>query len=313
MKNNTVVVACDKNYFWGTFLLVSSMRKFGMDEPVLVFQPDFPQEMKDCLARFGDISFVDAPTSFRNMTTRKGEAMLCADTDYITWVDCDGFFYGNCSDLLIEKDPDAIHLRLRSLEEMSQKTANNPFYASSDIPGKIAPHVLEVWQRDVGELTEPRLERCASACIFSLHKKHRNFIERWQEQMDRILPNKNTGVVFNDSVPYFQLDESVLNSLLFFMKDAPIATPEFKLNKDHNHIFYHMVLHPKPWQWWNPSSLRYYDRIMEIIQWAIDNGYATLPLPLAFNPKFSWLHRHTGWWSYVMRAKRKILRKLKSK
>ena len=131
--------------------------------------------------------------------------------------------------------------------------------------------------------------------------------------MDRVLPNKNTGVVFNDSVPYFQLDESVLNSLLFFMKNAPVATPNFKLDKDPSHFFYHMVLYPKPWQWWNPSSLRYYDRIMEIIQWSIDKGYATLPLPLAFNPNYSWLHRHTGWWSYAMRAKRKILRKLKSK
>ena len=196
---------------------------------------------------------------------------------------------------------------------MSRISSNNPFYTSSDTPGKISQHVLDVWQKDVGELTEPRLQSCATSCFFSLHKKHRDFIERWQEQMDRILPNKNTGVVLNDSVPYFQLDESVLNSLLFFMKDAPIASPEFKLDKDRNHIFHHMVLHPKPWQWWNSSSLRAYDRIMEIIKWAIDNGYTTLPLPLAFNPKYSWLHKHTGWWSYIIRAKRKLVNKLKSK
>ncbi|MBR6058111.1 MAG: hypothetical protein IKP58_08100 [Victivallales bacterium] len=311
MKNNTVVVACDKNYFWGTFLLVASMRKFGMDEPVLVFQSNFSQEMKDCLSRFGDIRFVDAPPSVRNMAARKGEAMLCATTDYITWVDCDGFFYGNCSDLLIEQNPDTIHARLRSPEEMMQPSSNKQFHTVDDIPETIPKHVLETWKKDVGDLSEPAIKTTITSCFFSLHKKHRDFIERWQEQMNRVLPDKNSEVTWNESIPYYQFDESVLNSLLCFMRNAPVVAPVFKLDKDRNHIFHHMVLHPKPWQWWNPSSLRAYDRIMEIIRWAIENGYATLPLPLAFNPQYSWLHRHTGWWSYIMRAKKKLLRKLK--
>ena len=312
MKNNTVIVACDKNYFWGTFLLVASMRKFEMDEPVLVFQTDFLKEMKNCLAHFGNVNFVDAPSSVRNMAARKGEAMLCATTDYITWVDCDGFFYGNCSDLLIEQDSNAIHARLRSVEEMQRPNAKNNLYNISEHPGTIPKHVLEVWQKDVNELQEPAIKTTVSSCFFSLNKKHRDFIEKWQKQMDLILPNQNAQVVWDESIAYYQFDESVLNSLLCFMQNAPIITPVFKLDKDRNHIFHHMGFHPKPWQWWSPLSLRVYDRIMEIIKWASDNGYATLPLPLAFNPKYSWLHKHTGWWSYFMRAKRKILRKLKS-
>ena len=36
MKNNTVVTIGDINYLWGIFLLVASIRKSGMDEPILV-------------------------------------------------------------------------------------------------------------------------------------------------------------------------------------------------------------------------------------------------------------------------------------
>ena len=36
MKNNTIVTAGDRNYLWGLFLLIASLRKNGMDEPVMI-------------------------------------------------------------------------------------------------------------------------------------------------------------------------------------------------------------------------------------------------------------------------------------
>ena len=34
--DNTICTAGDHNYLWGLFLLIASMRRFGMDEPVIV-------------------------------------------------------------------------------------------------------------------------------------------------------------------------------------------------------------------------------------------------------------------------------------
>jgi len=36
MKNNTIVAASDMNYRWGVWLLIASIRKAGMDEPILI-------------------------------------------------------------------------------------------------------------------------------------------------------------------------------------------------------------------------------------------------------------------------------------
>ena len=55
MKNNTVVTVGDINYFWGIFLLIASMRKNGMDEPVLVGAYRFTPEAAAMLEQFGDV------------------------------------------------------------------------------------------------------------------------------------------------------------------------------------------------------------------------------------------------------------------
>ena len=36
MKNNTIITAGDRNYLWGIFLMIASLRRNGMDEPVIV-------------------------------------------------------------------------------------------------------------------------------------------------------------------------------------------------------------------------------------------------------------------------------------
>ena len=56
MKNNTVVTAGDRNYLWGLFLLIASMRKTGMDEPVVVGAYDFTPEAEAILTQLGDVT-----------------------------------------------------------------------------------------------------------------------------------------------------------------------------------------------------------------------------------------------------------------
>lgn len=99
------------NYFWGVFLMIASMRCYGMREPVIVLGTGYTPEAGRLLSQFGDVTVHEASPSSRSLTCRKPEALLLAETDYATWVDCDGFFSGNCSALLTPPDQD--HIRIR--------------------------------------------------------------------------------------------------------------------------------------------------------------------------------------------------------
>ena len=175
--SNTVVAASDMNYFWGVFLMIASMRCYGMREPVIVLGTGYTPEAGRLLSQFGDVTVHEASPSSRSLTCRKPEALLLAETDYATWVDCDGFFSGNCSALLTPPDQDHIRIRRRSLRE------NLNVYP--DAGGRIPDDVLDVWRRDVGERAEARLDTCCSACFMSVPGKHRKFLERWRDQMPR--------------------------------------------------------------------------------------------------------------------------------
>ena len=121
MKNNTVITAGDMNYVWGIAMLVASMRKSGMDEPVIVGGKNLSKDAVEMLERLGGVRVIPVDTA-RSLTCMKPEIMLAADTDYITWVDGDGFFTGNCSSRLIPERPDEIHIRKRT----SRKSAGVP-------------------------------------------------------------------------------------------------------------------------------------------------------------------------------------------
>ncbi|MDD3887084.1 MAG: hypothetical protein PHI35_09445 [Victivallaceae bacterium] len=310
MKNNTVVMACDQNYFWGAYLLIASMRRNGMDNPALVLESGFTPEMKHNLLAFGDVRLEPAPMSKRNMTCRKPEAMLMADTDFITWADCDGFFVGNCSDKLSFTDPDMIHVRLRSEYDNGDIYKRAGLYEPGELFGVIPHKVLETWKRDVGGRTEPAHATCASACYVSVHKSHRPFLERWRDQMIKVLPDRDKGVFDPAGGAYFQTDESVLNSLLCFLEDAP-KTGEFMLNKSRKSIYYHVVMTPKPWQWWSPYSMRYYDDVMELMRWCLSQGLVEIALPWTLDPPKRLFHKLGTPWSYAIRTRVKLRRMMK--
>ena len=96
MKNNTIVTAGDRNYLWGIFLMIASLRRNGMDEPVIVATQNFDSEAASVLNALEDVSLFPLDGFSRSLTCCKAMAMLRAETEYITWVDSDGFFSGNC-------------------------------------------------------------------------------------------------------------------------------------------------------------------------------------------------------------------------
>lgn len=267
---NTIVVAMDHNYIWGAYMMIASLRYNHMPEPVIVLGFGLTAADHQALLALNNVRIVDGESSPRNLTCSKPDAMALADTDYITWVDCDSFFIGNCSDRLLWPDHDMIHIRLR------QETENAAVFRHLGGQGKTPPTILDAWRRDVGERNEARLSTCCSACLMSLHRKHLPFVRRWSEQIAKVLPEGNVGVVDRRSFAYFQTDESVLNSLLCFAEEAPTVSPYYKLDKDPAALFVHFISRPKPWECWTPRPFRYFRQYTAVLDWALAQK---LPLP----------------------------------
>ena len=264
--DNTVVTASDMNYFWGVLMLVASMRCHDMHEPVIVCGVEYSSEAKDILQQFPDVRIVDVPRGRLSLTCQKPNAMLLAETKFVTWADCDAFFHGNCSKLLTPQDENLIHIRRRSLTE------NKMVYPQSPT-GAIPDEILDIWQTDVGERTEARFNTCCSACFMSLATRQRPFLERWRDQMTQVLPKGDIGVVDRRSKAYFQTDESVLNSLLCFLKEAPEVTADYQLNKNQEALFIHFVAHPKPWHGWSAYGFPHFDRYVAVAEYLLDNRF----------------------------------------
>lgn len=280
MKNNTVVTAGDINYLWGIFLLIASMRKNGMDEPVLVGAYRFTPEAAAMLEQLGNVRIHHLDSTSRSLTCIKPAIMLLADTEYITWVDSDSFFTGNCSARLIPEHPGEIHIRKRSEQENPQAFRN---YTCGEDGHTIPATILDAWRSDVGERETPRNLQSCSACFLSVHKSARHFLKRWDEQMMKLLPAGNVGVVDRSLKFYHQLDESVLNSLLCFADCAPETAKTYRLDKDINERYVHFIGSPKPWRGWTPYSIRHFKRYTDVVNYALAAGFirpADVPFPL---------------------------------
>lgn len=287
MKNNTVVTACDGAYAWGVWLLVSSMRQHGMDEPVLVGTYDWPQQWLEDIQRLPGVSTIALPIEDkRSLTCSKPVIMLKADNEFVTWVDCDAIFSGNCSDRIITQKGQ-IYVRTRSVAEMRNlyRHERSPGDPEDGIPGKI----LEVWRRDVGEREQPLRQRSSPAGLISLHCSQLGFIEKWRQQMQKVLPDFLPDVVNKDSVGYLQTDESVLNSLLCFAHDAPPVAENYSADLDWDSCYMHYSFGPKPWQMWNLYSIRFFDKTLDAVEFGIKSGWlprAKLPYTLKRKNKF---------------------------
>ncbi len=292
MKNNSVVTASDRNYIWGVFLLIASMRKNGMDEPVVVLGQNYLPEDYELLQQFSDVKVFEAKPTKRSLVCSKAEAMLHADTEFATWVDCDGFFSGNVSKLLPPPSPEIIHIRKRSPEE-NAIAFNKHRYGES---GKTIPkQILEEWKKDIDNANETSaLEQCCSDCFLSINMaEKRDFIEAWDAQMKKVLPEGNVGVVNNALNWYHQVDESVINSLLCFRPNAPKVIDSYQMDKDRNALYVHFVCHPKPWVSWTAFSFHHYEAYCDVVDFILENNLK-LPggkLPLALQRKHKCLNR----------------------
>lgn len=312
MNNNTIVAASDMNYAWGVWLLIASIRKAGMDEPILIGTYNWSQEWIEDICKFPGVKTVAlSGVDKRSVTCQKPEIMLKADNDFITWVDCDGIFTGNCSDRLSGGENE-IYIRSRVASEVVELYRRER--SEGDNLEEIPPAVLDIWHRDVGELDEPRRKRSCSAGIISIHKSRLDFIRKWREQMMKVLPLR-VDVVDKGNIGYFQTDDSVLNSLLLFAADAPQITTEYKADDLKGPHYIHFAFNPKPWIMWNKTAWRHYSLVQDIAEWAEAAGYQPRESrPYTLNRKMRWLSRALMPWARsfarAKNLKKRIVKKL---
>ena len=180
--DNTICTAGDHNYLWGLFLLIASMRRFGMDEPVIVGTKGFTDRDRRVLEQFGGVRLVSLDHADHSLTCHKAEVMLAAESGYVTWADSDAMFKGNCSNLLLPPDVAQIRVRRRCAAEMP-----GAFPKGYDLR-----RILPAWRKDVAAaagldaaalpgVTERFVAsfRSCSACYLSLARSQERFLLVW--------------------------------------------------------------------------------------------------------------------------------------
>ncbi|OQC16123.1 MAG: hypothetical protein BWX73_00965 [Lentisphaerae bacterium ADurb.Bin082] len=312
MPKNTVVTACDRNYAWGVWLLAVSMRQHGMTEPLLVGTYDWPQEWLDDIQRIPGVNTIPLPTEDKRcVTCSKPIIMLAAETEFMTWVDCDGIFVGNCSARIIGEEG-SLYLRPRVPSEVRELYHRER--KPGDPPETIPPGILSIWQRDVGERQDSARQTSCSAALISAHRSQRPFLEKWRQQILKVLPT-DVGVVNHDSLAYFQTDESVLNSLLCFAADAPPVTEKYRADKlDTGEYYIHFAYNPKPWQMWTKYALRFYAQTLDTVEYGVEaNWLPQAKLPYTLQRRYQGLCRLLAPFAANVARAKKLRRKISSR
>lgn len=111
--STTVVTAGDRAFAWGALILVASMRRNGMNHPVIVGMTGWTDDMKSKVQSLGGVTLKELPPSRQCVTCQKPMLMDLdeIETDWVCWADSDGAFVGDCSEWLVGDNEDEIVIR----------------------------------------------------------------------------------------------------------------------------------------------------------------------------------------------------------
>jgi hypothetical protein len=273
---NTIVTACDARYLWGALLLALSMRKAGSRLPIHVLHGDLQQSQIEMLEQLPDLRCLPAKSPYAMF--QKPEALLSADTSWVTWMDCDVLWSGDLTPLLVGDSP-GIQVRVRGSEENAD--AFSPF--STMVSGAIPSHVLDRWRNDVGERSRPRFDCMAVSNAIALHRDYRWLPVRWHELMQRVSERPNK-LVDRANTGYRITDEAALTALLLFCREEVPVLP-YRLDQDPDNLLIHFAGTPKPWAGWQLRYMKHYETASEVVRWAVGCGFLLPPIPDALRPE----------------------------
>ena len=133
MPAATVVTAGDRAFAWGALILVASMRRNGMNHPVIVGMTGWTDDMKSRVRSLGGVTLKELPPSRQCVTCQKPMLMNLdeIETEWVCWADSDGAFVGDCSEWLSGGDPDEIVIRNSASSTTPTTSRRNVFPRST--------------------------------------------------------------------------------------------------------------------------------------------------------------------------------------
>ncbi|MBV9464092.1 MAG: hypothetical protein JO317_07690 [Verrucomicrobiae bacterium] len=282
----TVVTITDQNFVIAVFLLVLSLKFHRVGCRTVVYGIGLTETQKDYFRQFPGVEVIEAARNNpRNPCTRKAEAVLAADNGeckYFSLLDGDCIATGDITPYLSPAGS-GFFARIKSPSEDASVFRTR--YSISDTPGTIPSAILAAWRRDVGERSAPAIRNTVCGGNFTVHRDHLWFMQRWHDQMMKVIPPRNSGAHDFRSPAYFQVDESVLNSLLAFGTHVPPVLRARLDEDDHAHVAHLGPNHPKPWVLWRRDKMMYYDDVVRLFAWAKNQGFETPRVPWTFKTR----------------------------
>ncbi|MFA7257012.1 MAG: hypothetical protein WC047_05505 [Kiritimatiellales bacterium] len=272
MSSKTIVTACDHNFVWGTYLLLLSLRRHGVQLPVHVVTHNLGEVDCALLHQVGGVTLFRASdeANHRNIVYQKTSAILTAETDLILWIDSDCIVTGDITPLM-DAAGEGLQIRMRPEAEITYLFKKR--YQHGEKRGVLPRKVLDIWREDVGERRIPALNTSCNAHCFTVHRKHFDFIRRWDAQIRKVIPDAaSTGVVNDRSFAYFLLDEAVMSSMLAF-SEGPPPIKRYTMEDDPARAVVHFGGRPKPWQRWLLRNMEYFDQVVGLLEWADGQGW----------------------------------------
>jgi hypothetical protein len=277
-----IVTISDSNYVIPTYVLILSLLRHQVRAMVHILGVGLTPEEKAVFSQFKQVRLFEADLSnARNAATRKAEALLTAENfpcDTVSLFDADCIVTGDLTRYLDQPVPGwSARFKTPAEDAMVFRLRYAPGEPAGGIPGKM----LEIWQRDVGERTDPAIRNTVCGGNLTVHRRFLDFTRKWHNQMMKVLPNRGTKQAHDfRNFAYSQLDESVLNSLLAFAHDAPpLSRGQF--DQDPSACLIHLgPCNPRYWTFWRMDRLRFYQPVVELIEWAQRQGWQT--------PKLTW-------------------------
>lgn len=276
-----IVTIADGGYVIPALVLILSLLRQRVQADVHLLAVGFTPEQTALFTQFPHVRvFAADPANHRNPATRKAEALLTAEPyDYstVSLFDADCIVTGDLTRYLAQTVP-GLSARFKGPAEDAMVFRTR--YAPDETPGGIPARLLAIWQRDVGERTAPAIANTVCGGNLTLAREHLPFARRWHTQMMRVLPDRPTAQAHDfQNLAYFQLDESVLNSLLAFA-DAPPPLSRGRLDFDPAACLIHLgPCNPRYWTFWRRDRLRFYPVVLELLAWARQQGHQLPPLP----------------------------------
>lgn len=290
LKSKTVVtIIADSNFVIPAYILVLSLKFSQSAQRIHILgislsdkEKAFFTQFKNVLVFDSSISRSEKPGAMRIIADiLKGEALLTAENCEEPWIallDGDCIATGDITNYLAPAEP-ALYARSRSVEEDDRifRYYRNRGEPKSGIP----EHFISRWQADVGQSKIPARTTTVLSGNLILHRNYLGFCRVWKNFMQKVLSPDDPSLT---DVAYYMPAEFALSAWLMFA-DNPPPVREVQLNSNPEAYLAHLGPAPKYWLLWTQKNLPYFDRVMNLLDWAKKQGYAIPLLPYALKKR----------------------------